>query len=70
MTNIHEEEKLGKAYASRLLKRLAQYLPPYKWRVVLAILLVVLLPERRRVAETVEFPASAANEPVVLREAN
>jgi hypothetical protein len=36
---------------------------------VLAILLVVLLPERRRVAQTVEFPAPVAPEPVILREA-
>jgi hypothetical protein len=36
---------------------------------ILAILLVVLLPERRRLAETVEFPAPVIAEPVVLREA-
>jgi hypothetical protein len=36
---------------------------------ILAILLVVLLPERRRVAETVEFPVAPAHQPVVLREA-
>ena len=28
MSNIHEEEKLGKAYDARLLKRLVHYLPP------------------------------------------
>ncbi|MGB8474376.1 MAG: ABC transporter ATP-binding protein, partial [Candidatus Acidiferrum sp.] len=43
MTNIHEEEKLGKAYDSRLLKRLVQYLRPYKWRVLLAMLLVAVV---------------------------
>ncbi|MGH9741403.1 MAG: ABC transporter ATP-binding protein, partial [Candidatus Acidiferrum sp.] len=43
MTNIHEEEKLGKAYDSSLLKRLIQYLRPYKWRVVLAMLLVAIV---------------------------
>jgi len=37
---------------------------------ILAILLVVLIPERRRVAETVEFPAPPAAQPVILREAN
>jgi hypothetical protein len=37
---------------------------------ILAILLVVLLPERRRMGQTVEFPAPVAAEPVVLREAN
>ncbi len=36
---------------------------------ILAILLVLLLPERRRIAETVEFPASVSTTPVVLREA-
>jgi hypothetical protein len=36
---------------------------------ILAILLVVLLPERRRVAETLPFPAPAMPEPVILREA-
>ena len=34
-----------------------------------ALFLVLLLPERRRVRETLEFPARAANEPMVLREA-
>ena len=43
MTNIHEEEKLGKAYDARLLKRLVQYLRPYKWRVVLAMTLVAIV---------------------------
>ena len=37
---------------------------------LLALLLVLLLPERRRVAETVEFPVAGRRiEPVVLREA-
>lgn len=36
---------------------------------ILAVLLVVLLPERRRVAQTVEFPAAPAHQPVILREA-
>ncbi|MGA2481510.1 MAG: ABC transporter ATP-binding protein [Candidatus Acidiferrales bacterium] len=35
----HEEEALGKAYDSRLLKRLLHYLRPYKWRVTLALAL-------------------------------
>ncbi len=37
---------------------------------ILAILLVVLLPERRRLARAVEFPAPVATEPVILQEAN
>jgi hypothetical protein len=36
---------------------------------ILAILLVVLFPERRRVMEPVAFPAPVATEPVILREA-
>ena len=33
----HEEENLGKAYDARLMRRLLQYLQPYRWRVVAAI---------------------------------
>jgi len=43
MSNIHEEEKLGKAYDARLMRRLLQYLRPYKWRVVLALTLVAVV---------------------------
>ena len=31
----HEEEVLGKAYDSRLMRRLLTYLRPYKWQVAL-----------------------------------
>jgi hypothetical protein len=34
-----------------------------------ALLLVLLVPERRRVRETLEFPARASSEPMILREA-
>ncbi|HVP42791.1 MAG TPA: ABC transporter ATP-binding protein, partial [Terriglobales bacterium] len=40
--NIHEEEVLGKAYDSRLMKRLLTYLRPYKWHVFLALTAIVL----------------------------
>ncbi len=40
--SIHEEEVLGKAYDSRLMKRLLQYLRPYKWQVALALGAIVL----------------------------
>jgi ATP-binding cassette subfamily B multidrug efflux pump len=43
MSNIHEEEALGKAYDSRLLRRLLQYLRPYRWRVALALALVAVV---------------------------
>jgi ATP-binding cassette subfamily B multidrug efflux pump len=43
MSNIHEEEKLGKAYDARLMRRLMRYLRPYKWRVVLAMTLVAVV---------------------------
>jgi ATP-binding cassette subfamily B protein len=37
-----EEEVLGKAYDSRLMKRLLGYLRPYKWQVVVALVSIVL----------------------------
>ena len=43
MSNLHEEEALGKAYDSRLLRRLLQYMKPYRWRVVLALALVAVV---------------------------
>ena len=43
MSNVHEEEALGKAYDSRLMRRLLQYMRPYKWRVVLAMALVAIV---------------------------
>jgi ATP-binding cassette, subfamily B, multidrug efflux pump len=43
MSNIHEEEALGKAYDSRLMRRLLQYMRPYKWRVVLALVMVAVV---------------------------
>ncbi|HUN62477.1 MAG TPA: ABC transporter ATP-binding protein [Candidatus Sulfotelmatobacter sp.] len=43
MSNIHEEEALGKAYDSRLMKRLLQYLTPYKWSVLFALALVAVV---------------------------
>ncbi len=42
MANIHEEEALGKAYDSRLMKRLLTYLRPYKWQVAIALVTIVL----------------------------
>jgi hypothetical protein len=36
---------------------------------LLALLLVLLVPERRRLATTLEFPTRARVEPMVLREA-
>jgi len=43
MSNLHEEEALGKAYDSRLMRRLLQYMKPYKWRVVLALVMVAIV---------------------------
>ena len=43
MSNIHEEEALGKAYDSHLMKRLLQYMAPYKWRVIFALTLVAVV---------------------------
>jgi ATP-binding cassette subfamily B multidrug efflux pump len=41
MSNAHEEEALGKAYDSRLMRRLLEYMRPYKWRVILALTLTL-----------------------------
>jgi ATP-binding cassette subfamily B protein len=41
--NPHEEEALGKAYDSRLMRRLLQYMAPYKWWVVLALGMVAIV---------------------------
>jgi len=43
MSNIHEEEALGKAYDSHLMRRLLQYMRPYRWSVVLALALVAVV---------------------------
>src|SRR6266576_1044094 len=37
MSNLHEEEALGKAYDSHLMRRLLKYMKPYRWRVGLAL---------------------------------
>jgi ATP-binding cassette subfamily B protein len=42
MASHHEEEVLGKAYDSRLMKRLLKYMRPYKWKVALALASIVL----------------------------
>src|SRR2546426_425645 len=38
---LHEEEVLGKAYDSRLMKRLLRYLHPYKWQVAIALVSIL-----------------------------
>jgi ATP-binding cassette subfamily B protein len=43
MSNLHEEEALGKAYDSRLMRRLLRYMKPYKWRVFLALVMVAIV---------------------------
>ncbi len=43
MADAHQEEEvLGKAYDSRLMKRLLKYLAPYKWQTVLALAAIIL----------------------------
>jgi ATP-binding cassette subfamily B protein len=41
-SGTHEEEVLGKAYDSRLMRRLLTYLRPYKWQVALALAAILL----------------------------
>src|SRR5256884_3451237 len=43
MSTQHEEEALGKAYDSRLMRRLLRYMKPYRWRVILALALVAVV---------------------------
>jgi ATP-binding cassette, subfamily B, multidrug efflux pump len=43
MSNIHEEEALGKAYDSHLMRRLLAYMRPYRWRVAFALALVAVV---------------------------
>jgi len=43
MSNLHEEEVLGKAYDSRLMRRLLRYMRPYKWHVALALVMVAIV---------------------------
>ncbi len=42
MASHHEEEVLGKAYDSRLMKRLLRYLRPHSWKVALALVSILL----------------------------
>lgn len=41
MSNMQEEEALGKPYDAQLARRLMHYLRPYKWRVIFALTLVM-----------------------------
>jgi len=38
----HEEEVLGKAYDSRLMRRLLTYLRPYRWQVAIALVSIIV----------------------------
>ena len=42
MAAIHEEDVLGKAYDSRLMKRLLGYLRPYRAQVLVALVAIIL----------------------------
>ena len=43
MSDIHEEELLGKAYDGRLMRRLLGYMRPYRWHVIVALTLVAVV---------------------------
>ncbi|ARU63397.1 hypothetical protein CBW65_22190 [Tumebacillus avium] len=43
MSNIHEEEKLEKSYDGRLMRRLLGYVKPYKYWMLLSIILLLLI---------------------------
>ncbi len=40
--SMHEDEIMGKAYDSRLMKRLLRYLLPYRWQVVIAVIILLI----------------------------
>ena len=40
--SFHDEEALGKAYDSRLMRRLLKYMRPYRMLVVAAVLMILL----------------------------
>jgi len=50
-----EEEVLGKAYDSRLMKRLLQYLRPYKWQTTIALGSILLKVGAEPVGGSPEF---------------
>lgn len=73
--NVHEEEVIGKAYDSRLMRRLIEYLRPY-WRMTLVALLTTLVygmlqavPAYLMKVEVDRYldPAHAGHIPAVLR---
>jgi ATP-binding cassette, subfamily B, multidrug efflux pump len=41
MSHLHEEEVLGKAYDARLMRRLLQYLRPYRAQASLALAAII-----------------------------
>lgn len=43
MSDFREEEALGKAYDSRILRRLLEYMRPYKWAVLFALILTLIV---------------------------
>ncbi|ASS74842.1 lipid A ABC transporter permease/ATP-binding protein [Tumebacillus algifaecis] len=43
MSNIHEEEKLEKSYDGRLMRRLLGYVKPYKYWMLLSIIMLLLI---------------------------
>lgn len=70
--DFHEEEVLGKAYDSRLMKQLLGYLRPYRGTVVLAVLLIVFysilqvaVPLFFKVAVDRYFGVAAAQDPIL-----
>jgi ATP-binding cassette subfamily B multidrug efflux pump len=42
MADHHEEEVLGKAYDSRLMRRMLKYLWPYKWHALISLVLTII----------------------------
>jgi len=43
MSDFREEEALGKAYDAKLTRRLMRYMRPYKWMVLFALVLTLVV---------------------------
>ena len=63
---MQEEEILGKAYDARLMRRLLKYLRPYRWQVVLGILLSILVSAMEAVRPTAVLTVMVASFDVAL----
>jgi len=55
---MQEEDVLGKAYDSRLMKRLLKYLKPYKWQTAIALTSIVIKAGADVLGQNVDSPST------------